>query len=228
VFPANVVLCVECEAYRAHINRFRRYQRTYGGIGVLGSGQDDTGGGSQGSIGPKGVAVCLGVMRSFCSANPKHNMFIDIGIGDGRMLVYARQMFYYLRGTEIGGELTVLAQRTEGWMRCMEPVGTDTKHDLALYRHERDIDRPIGLSGVSIRVAVWHFHWGWDQAHIRRVQDWLVTFKVAVYVSVSPGFGDSVIEGFVHVFSATVKMTGQRGQSRARVFVRKDLVQRGA
>jgi hypothetical protein len=102
------------------------------------------------------------------------------------------------------------------------------KYDLALYRHEYNIDRPVGLSGVSISVAVWHFHWGWERAHIVRVRDWLVSFKVAVYVSVSPGFGDLVIDGFDHVFSVTVKMTGQRGQSRARVFVRTDLVKRGA
>jgi hypothetical protein len=74
-------------------------------------------GGSQGSIAPKGVAVCLAVMSSFGLTYPKHNMFVDFGFGDGRMLVYARAKFHYLRGTEIGGELPVLSQRTELWMR---------------------------------------------------------------------------------------------------------------
>jgi hypothetical protein len=49
-----------------------------------------------------------------------------------------------------------------------------------------------------------------------------------VYVSVCPGYGGFVIDGFVHLLSVTVKMTGQHGQSCARVWVREDLVYRGA
>jgi hypothetical protein len=220
VVRAGVKLCADCEALRLRIDSYRRFQGTYGGLGVLGTGRDDAGGGSQGSIGPKGVALCFGVMVRFC---PNQNMFIDLGCGDGRMLVYARAKFHYLRGTEIGGDLQTSLSRIQQWIRCVSSVGPDTPLDIELYRHERSIDRPVGLSR-SCCVAVWHFHQGWAEAHIARVRRWLVRFKVAVYVSVSPGYGGFVIDGFVHVLSVTVKMTGQHGQSRARVFVREDLV----
>jgi hypothetical protein len=224
---AGVQLCADCEALRVYCNRIGRFQGTYGGLGVLGSGLGDTGGGSQGSIAPKGVAVCLQVMASFCATDPKYNMFIDLGFGDGRMLVYARAKFHYLRGTEIGGELQTSLSRIQQWMRCVSLVGPYTAPDIALYRHERSIDRPVGLSGPC-HVAVWHFHQGWREADIARVRGWLVRFNVAVYVSVCPGYGGFVIDGFVHLLSVTVKMTGQHGQSCARVCVREDLVYRGA
>jgi hypothetical protein len=196
----------------------------------LGSGRGGSSGGSQGSIGPKGVAVCFAMMKRYL--HPKYNMLVDAGSGDGRMLVYGQlaDMFKYLRGTESGGELPVMTERIKQWMRCVDRVGKDTDHDIEieLYRHECSITRPAGLSRAC-RVAVWHFHQGWEPAHIERVREWLARFKVAVYVSVSPGYGGGfAIDGFVHVSSVTVAMTGQHGQSRARVFVRTDLVESGS
>jgi hypothetical protein len=187
VVRAGVKLCGNCEAFRVHCNRCGRFQGTYGGLGVLGCGRGDAGGGgSQGSIGPKGAATCLAVMSSFCSTDPKYITFVDLGFGDGRMLVYARAKFHYLRGTEIGGELQTSLSRIQQWMQCVQcvsPVDPDTSPDIALHKHERSIDRPVGLSWPC-RVAVWHFHQGWRAADISRVRGWLVRFKVAVYVSV--------------------------------------------
>jgi hypothetical protein len=192
---------------------------------VLGSGRDLSSGGSQGSIAPKGVAVVLGVMMSYCSADAKHSMFVDLGFGDGRMMIYAHAAgFGYIRGTEIGGQLPVLYERIEQWLKC---VDSETDHDIKLYRHERSITRPAGPSQLC-HVAVWHFHQGWTSEHIERVRRWLARFRVTVYVGVSPASDESTIGGFTHVCSVTVKMTGQRGQSRARVFVRNDLAKHRA
>jgi hypothetical protein len=227
VLPAGVKLCAECEAVRVLCDKYRRFQRTHGDLGVLGSGRGGYSGGSQGSIAPKGVAVCLGLMASYCSPDAAHNMFIDLGVGDGRMMVYGGAgKFKYLRGTEIGGDLSVTTERIKQCTRCVGSVGKDDI-DIELYRHERSITRPVGLS-QSCHVAVWHFHQGWARVHIERVRGWLVRFKVAVYVSVSPGYSGFSIDGFVHVCSVTVTQTGQGGQSRARVFVRTDLVARDA
>jgi hypothetical protein len=169
------------------------------------------GGGTQGSVRPKSLAVIVRLMASFCGVDSRSRMLVDLGAGDGRVLVVGSALFECLVGTETGGQLDYLLDRYNAWRRA---VGGRSDSVISLFRHEDDIKRP----DLQVGVAVYHFHQTWSREHIRRVRKWLTTFGVDVYVSVAPATTRVVVSGYEEVFSLRVAMSVSGESKLARVF----------
>jgi hypothetical protein len=183
------------------------FQNTYGGLGIVSIG----GGGTQGTTRPKSLAVMVRLMASFCGGCRRSRMLVDLGAGDGRVLVVGSELFGVLVGTETGGEIDCLLDRYNAWRQV---VGGRCDSVISLYRNENDIKQPAS----HVCVAVYHFHQTWNLAEIRRVRRWLPTFGVDVYVSIAPSSTRVVVSGYEEVFSLRVT-TSVSGESKlARVF----------
>jgi hypothetical protein len=230
--PSNITLCALCRALHEDVKTVV----TERGLQNLGG----SGGGTQGSLSPKSLAVLLITMwrlgASICStASPA---FIDAGHGDGRVLLCALHSGLFksavgvdiMDGPECWDALSVWATRK----------GVVTKHLRTFYGQLitdlTDLEWTATLVSPqdSLRdTHVFSFMQGWKTAHVDGFITWVCKVHPCVVVIVGHARGIGAIvssqrltetwsrmTGYVLRQSLKVSMAGSGGSVTACCFVR--------
>jgi hypothetical protein len=202
VIPQNTPLCVLCTSLQYDVkNVVKMSLKNLGG----------SGGGTQGSLSPKSLAVVLMTMWSLgegaCSqvAPP----FADIGHGDGRVLLSALSSGLFnsvvgvdiMTGPECRGVLDLWAATKD--IEIGDRISTFYGSTIS---HLTDTDWIDGLRGSPLRdVHVFSFMQGWKIEHVEAFIDWVLASQPIVVAIVGHGSGTAGI-----VSPSRLKETWQR------------------
>lgn len=202
VIPQNTHLCVMCKSLQYDVKRV---------VNVSVKNLGGSGGGTQGSLSPKSMAMVLMAMWSLSegSCSQVAPPFADIGHGDGRVLLCALSSGLFssvvgvdiMTGPECRGvlELWASSKRIETAHRLSTFYG-QTVSDLT------DTDWKVGLRGSPLRdVHVFSFMQGWNVEHTEAFIDWVLASQPIVVVIAGHSSGTAAI-----VSSRRLEATWQR------------------